>query len=307
MEPAREHDSIEIVLSRPEHLSELALIAGRHADLVPPAGACVTVGAVQSIIDRYDSLWVHHYPDEFESGQRCRTYVALRGGVAVGCVVVVWREYDPDGHIGFLVADPDAPGVAHQLLVSAVAWLRSQGCANISADSRCPIGAGWIGTPTTWTHVVDAYEQEGFVCVDDWIIMAGPLDVHPETDARDPYAPGWHVLFASDAEKREWRLEVYDGETLAAECDAWGAPPHLDDCGAFGQLVTIEWIGVEEPYLRRGIGAWLLQRQLAYQHDEGKRHVMLWTGPGNVAARRLYEQFGLSAGPETRVYGRTYP
>ena len=101
--------------------------------------------------------------------------------------------------------------------------------------------------------------------------------------------------------------EVFRLEELAAECDAWGIPPHLDDCPGFGDVITIEWIGVEEPYARRGLATWLMRKQFAYHRAAGKTRVMLWTGPDNHPAQRLYERLHLSVCAETHVYEKTFP
>jgi GNAT superfamily N-acetyltransferase len=96
----------------------------------------------------------------------------------------------------------------------------------------------------------------------------------------------------------EWDVRAFAGGDLAGECQAWGIPPHLQVCPRAAAWITIEWIGVEGPYQRKGLGRWLLREQLRHQAARGVRHVILWTECEDAAARRFYEALGFTYGPE---------
>jgi ribosomal protein S18 acetylase RimI-like enzyme len=64
----------------------------------------------------------------------------------------------------------------------------------------------------------------------------------------------------------------------------------------------VEWVGVDPAFRQRGLAFWLMVKQFHYHLRAGRKHVMLWTGPGNHAARKLYYRLGFSDGPHTLLY-----
>jgi len=60
--------------------------------------------------------------------------------------------------------------------------------------------------------------------------------------------------------------------------------------------ITFEWLGVESPYQRQGIGRWLLSEQLRRQAQRGIANAILWTEPDNRAMRRIGECWALAMG-----------
>jgi len=284
-------------------MAALVELANRHVALVPPWGARLTERALSLALTQSGRLWRHHDREE-PSAATYQALVALCDGEPTGAIVAGRRRNDEHGDIPLLIADPRRPDAADRLLDAAAASLRAQGCTSMQVADRCPLGLGWFGVPMTWAHVVAALERAGFIPVDYWIIMAGDASITDVEPATAPSPPDWNVFVIVHDDHREWRLELYHRDELAGECEAWGIPPHLDDCPGFGDWITIEWLGIEEPYRRRGLGRWLMVRQLHYQLGAGRTKAMLWTGPANVPARELYHRLGFTDGPETRIFRR---
>ncbi len=99
-------------------------------------------------------------------------------------------------------------------------------------------------------------------------------------------------------------MKLRDGEALVGECQAWGVPPHFAGCPGVAEWMTIEWLGVEEPYRRKGFGRWLLHEQIRRQAQRGIRRCICWTGVDNWAARNLTESLGFRVGPECWEFGK---
>ena len=292
---------VEIVPYEPRHLSALVALADAHLALVPPHDARMIAPALEMVVRQYHRLWLHHYPEDADIPTHHRALVALEAGEPVGLAIVRWSSDDESGHVAFLLAEPSMPEAADRLIEEATAMLSAQACATIEAGDRCPIGLGWFGLPTTWTHLIGAYERAGFACVDGWAIMTGRTDAVPIEPPR-PAKEMIHVLLTEHPDRREWRIEFFHDEENVGECDAWGVPPHLDSCPGFGDWITIEWIGVAEEFRRRGLAFWLMVKQMHYHLRAGRHYVMLWTGPDNLPARSLYRRLGFDDGPETRVF-----
>jgi GNAT superfamily N-acetyltransferase len=292
---------VEVRPYTPQDLSVLVEVANDHCALVPPTHARMSREGLETVLTRYEGLWLHHYPEDAEIPQHYHTLVAIEKGRAVGLVMVRWEPEDLTGHIPFFLAAPDVPEVADVLLFAAEQALRGEGSVSIEAGGRCPVGLGWFGLPLTWEYLIAALERAGYEPVDHWIIMVGRTDAIPIEPPR-PAGNMPHVLFTGHPDRREWLIDLYEGEEIIGECHAWGIPPHLDSCSGFSDWITIEWIGIEESHRRRGLAFWLMVKQMHYHLRAGRKHVMLWTGPDNVPARGLYYRLGFSDGPETRVF-----
>ena len=295
--------SIRIEPFRAEHLPALVGVVRAHTELVPPRGAEMSENALLEVLTGYPTLWHHHYHDEPYTPDHVQALVALEGESVSGMVVVRWDDANSLGHIGLLAFDSAQPDAGDILVEAAVETTVDHGCKSISTDDRCPLGLGWFGVPGTWPHVVAALERSGFAPADSWVLMVAETDV-PPTGVLSATPPTWQLLWTPHPAQREWRLELFHDEELAAECDVWGVPPHLAECDGFEGWISVEWIGVSEEHRRMGLARWLITRQLAFHRDAGRTHVMLWTGPDNGPARRLYHDLSFVDGPETRIYRR---
>ena len=294
---------------RESHLAKLVLLANQHLELVPPGCACVSEEALHTITSFYEVLWAHHYPDLAATARIASSLVAVEDGVPIGMVITrpdileleeAGIEDDLSGEIALLVFDPERPEAGDALLKAAERFLVAEGCSHVEVSGRCPIGIGWSGIPETWRHVTSAYENAGYEWVDGWIVLTcdtAEMSVDPS-----PLPPSMHVLFTDLPEKREWRLEVYNHEQFAAECEARGVPPHLEGCAGFDDWMVIEWISVNEEFQGKGLGYWLMMKQFLYHLRSGRKNALLWTGPDNTLARSFYNRLGFTDGPQTRVY-----
>lgn len=300
-----ERTMIEIAPYEPRHLMGLLDVANLHLALVPPRDARLTAPALETAVTHYERLWLHHYPlEEGETPISHQSLVATSGGEPVGLITAGWTPDDERGNICFFIAHPSVPGAADRLLCEAEALLAAKGCTSIDGSGRSPIGLGWFDLPTTWTHLIEAYERAGFACYAEWIIMAGRTDAIP-VGPPQPRLEKPDIRFVEDAEHCEWHLEIRDGEKLVGECDAWGVPPHLDSCPGFGDWITIEWVGVEEEFQRRGFAFWLMAKQMHYHLRAGRSRAMVWTEKGNLPARALNRRLGLGDGPAIRRFGKS--
>lgn len=289
---------------RPYTSSDLATLVGlanEHLALVPPTEARMSEEALLTVLTCYESLWLHHYPEDAEIAHHCRTLVATEGGRPAGLVMVRSEPEDLSGHLPLFLAAPGHDGIAEALLSAVEDMLRSEGCVTVDTEGRCPIGLGWFGLSTTWQHLISALQRAGYEPYDRWVIMTGRTDAIP---IEPPHPKGTlpHIIFTGHPDRREWLLDLYEDEDIVAECHAWGVPPHLDSCPGFGEWITIEWIGVEEPHRRRGLAFWLMMKQMHHHLRAGRTRVMLWTGPDNLPARHLYYRLGFDDGPETQVF-----
>jgi len=230
--------------------------------------------------------------------------VALDHKNPVAVTLLRWDDANRFGHIGFLVGDPDAIEITGKLVDEAVSILLEKRCETVGTDDRCPFGIGWIGIPEPWEHIDRILSDRSFAIDDDWILMTGRTDV-PDLDDIEKQPPEWILLWTGDEKRLEWRLELYFEEKVAAECHMWGVPPHLRHCPGFDGWVTVEWVGVIPEARRQGFARWLLSRQFRHQASAKRNHVMLWTGPGNQNARKLYHDLGFIDGPQTFIYRRS--
>jgi GNAT superfamily N-acetyltransferase len=303
---------IEIVPCESRHYSDLTKLANSHLRLVPPSDGSITVKGLEQIIIFYERLWVHHYPDITDARMKTKTWVALDDGNAIGVIMARPEVLDLEesseesgtcGEIPLLLFSLSKPDCGVRLLEHSIEYLRSERCDSVVTSGRNPLGLGWSGVPVTWKHSMLAYKQAGFVESDQWIILTGRTD-HMSTDPA-PLPPSLTVIFTPFDERREWRLEVYHNEKFAAECDARGVPPHLDDAWSFRDWVIVEWIGVDTDFRGQGLGYWIMMKQLLHHLRSGRKNVLLWTGPGNQIARSFYERLGFNNGPETRAFRRS--
>jgi GNAT superfamily N-acetyltransferase len=74
---------------------------------------------------------------------------------------------------------------------------------------------------------------------------------------------------------------------------AWRIPRLFAQCDEYAEWVTIEMVMVMPPFYRQGFGRRLLCEQLRWQHELGKRHVLLWTEADNQPMRALARSVGL--------------
>jgi GNAT superfamily N-acetyltransferase len=67
------------------------------------------------------------------------------------------------------------------------------------------------------------------------------------------------------------------------------------------------WLGVEEPYRRRGLGLYLLRLALVEVHDAGYIHAAISTALENYRALLFYTNYGFHVVDTTRQFSRQLP
>ncbi len=303
---------VRIAAFEEAHLPQLVELVNMHLRSVPPYGARVDARAVETALRFYEALWAHHYPALAREPNSCTSFVALEGADVLGLVVarpeVLHLEEDELGEensaeLSLFLFHPARPDAGERLIAAAMELLSARGAKSVDTPGRCPVGLGWSGIPEGWLHVTTALSAAGFEHVDGWALLFG--DTREMETEPPPLPPSMHVLFTPYPERREWRLEVYHHDRYAAECEARCVPPHLEHCEGFDEWVVIEWIGVDEEFRGRGLGFWLMMKQLLYHLRGGRHRVLLWTGPENDIALRFYRRLGFEDGPRTRVYRRS--
>ncbi|MBI3941752.1 MAG: GNAT family N-acetyltransferase [Chloroflexi bacterium] len=286
----------------PEWLTSLVDLVNLHSALVPPAFT-FTAEQVATIV-AYNALWAHHYP-ETEGAYIPEVFCARDQGQLVAAgqwsyPAELQTEESIDetatGHIDWIVAKPGQLPALHNLLEKLTAQAQSTGCQYLNMTTRSSLGVGWFGIPTTWPHIIAGFQHSGFACSDRWLIMTASTQV---LEIPQPASiPGIHLAWQENTAALEWSLSAYDEKDLVGECEAWGIPPHFRDCPDYPHWITIEWLGIEKPYRRQGLGRWFLARQLRRQAERGISHAIAWTEVDNIAAQAVNAALGFRSGPE---------
>lgn len=207
-------------------------------------------------------------------------------GVVAGVVSFARRPGDGAGLILWLHGRED-PAVVGVLVEHALAELA--GCATLYAFYfSWALSLGLEGLPVRHrpaTH--EALERAGLAGRDSWRYMRRDLDRLPEPDAAWTQ---WRAAVSPSADPPGWRLEVRDGEALAAESSVGYLRSGIG---------VVCWVGVEPAYRGKGIGRALLGQALAVLADNGAAQAILFVdddAPGGerdrIAANRLYDAMG---------------
>jgi len=279
-----------------EWLPGLTDLINAHIAQVPP-GWTVTEQQVAAVLAT-PALWNVHYPDEpvgFEMETRCVVADGRLVAAAQWCYPAQRGEGSFKGVVSWIVGVPEEAAALSLLLETLTVHSRARGCCALGIG-RYAFGVGWMGVPTLWPHLVAGFEQAGFSCFHCWVMMMGTTDV-PVLAAPECATP-MCLAWCADEAALEWGLRLCDGDQLIGECQAWGVPWHLAGCDGYAEWITVEWLGVEPPYQRQGIGRWLLSEQLRRQAQRGIRKAVFWTEPDNVAALCVGESLGFRRGPE---------
>lgn len=283
-------------------LPDLTRLINSHIASVPPKWT-VSEAQVAAILDS-PFLWAGHYPEDTHPFIP-EIFCVLDHGHLIAAAQLCYpimkasklsTEEIPVSFLAWIVADLEndlgLPLLMDKLETVAI----SRGCTAIDIAARCSFGVGWFGIPVTWSHIITGLQRADFELVDRWVIMTGGTDLkgYP-TQAPDTLLS---TTYDVDKTRDAWNLLAYKEQAFVGECEAWGVPEAFASCPGFHEWVTVEWIGVEGPYRRSGLGRWLLREQLHLQAHRGVKHVIVWTKTTNSAARRLCESFSFTYGPE---------
>lgn len=282
-------------------LPDLTRLINSHIASVPPKWT-VSEAQVAAILDG-PFLWAGHYPEDTRPFIP-EIFCVLEHGHLIAaaqlcCPAAKALEFSAAemsaGFLAWIVASPEHELGLRLLLNTLVQEAGSRGCEVIDT-ARYQFGVGWFGLPATWSHIITGLQRADFELVDRWVIMTGKTDLgsYP-VQAPDSLLT---TIYEVDEARRAWNLQAYRKQAFVGECQAWGVPEPFASCQGFQEWVTVEWIGVEEPYRRSGLGRWLLREQLHLQAQRGVKRVIVWTKTTNSAARTLCESFNFTYGPE---------
>jgi GNAT superfamily N-acetyltransferase len=283
----------------PNLLSDLTRLVNTQLVTMPPGWTLTEAQVAQTVVLASD-LWGVHYPEQ-DSGFESETLCVLDQGRLVAAAQWGYpspqgiRTIDNSSMLLWVVAEPDKVEGLHLLLETLVGHARAAGSREITT-TRFSFGAGWLGIPMSWSHVVTALQAVGFVVSKRWVILTSAVDI-PEVSTPESLA-SMHISWQVNVNAAEWELRLHTDDTLVGECCAWGMPQHFSDCERYTAWVTVEWLGVEPGYQRKGIGRWLIAEQFRKQAQQGVTHVILWTEINNQPLRSLGESLGFHSGPE---------
>ncbi|MCA0455221.1 MAG: GNAT family N-acetyltransferase [Chloroflexi bacterium] len=284
-----------------DHQRDVTRLVNEQIAPIPPYWK-LTEKQVAEILAK-DSLWEIHFEDEetpawgWENEIVCvvnrldnRVYAATR----------LDYRYD-DGKLAmvsarWLVADPEHSTALLRLIDYITAKRETDG-VSIYVHGRSDFSAGWGGVPLHAAHITRALAQKGFTPIQKWLVMTASISqwqTEPLSPLPAPYVPRWRI---DDAHlSREVLIE--DGDVLVGECQSWGIPPEFVACATYGQWMQIEWLGVEEPYQRRGFARRLLQEQFRYHALRGITHCVAHTELHNLPTQMLNRSLGFTVNAE---------
>jgi GNAT superfamily N-acetyltransferase len=271
-------------------LPDLCALVNCQLGSIPPAWTPTPVRLGGWL--REGSAWAAHYPES-------PALVKRDLGVSVGGRLLAAGQYavvDGTCLLCWIAADSGEPGALEALLGGLAEAAREQGCRAI-IQSRNELGTGWFGTPLVWDHVVRGMHAAGWQPDDRWVIMTAGTDAAASVPSEPPFRT-LRLDRREDAAAGEWSADVHIGDVPAAESDVWAMPGLFRDCPGYETWMTLEFVGVEEPFRRHGLGRWLCAEQMRWLAGRGIRQAILFTEPGNAAARGLFDSLGFVRGPE---------
>lgn len=277
------------------YLPELTRLVNAHLALTPP-GWGLNEAQVAGILLNGGRLWEHVYgPDEHEP--ETRPVAVTRGGRLVAAAQWL-RMPGRTAVLDWLFAD--GAENALRLVNAVVAETRGDGYETLWTK-RHGFGIGWFGTPVVWPHVVDAFVEAGFEATDRWRIMTIDTTAAALPDVEPP-----------DGFRLTWKTHPYEtmgtlwhGAEMAGEVQMWALPKRFAPCPGAAVWTTIEWLGVEPPYQRRGLGRLLLTAALRHARRQAKPRVAVWVQSANAAALALHRSLGFVDGPECLEFEKT--
>jgi GNAT superfamily N-acetyltransferase len=290
---------VELVPFHDTLLPQLTALVNEHLRIVPP-GWTLNEAQLAFIIQQPNAVWTAHYPQDAEN-------VTVQTMCVVDSTQLVaaasWFMSDDNEEFPRISVLSWLVGRSDRALDSLLSEFARQSAAHHSASIEiCPrngLGVGWFGIPDVWPHLKRALERLGCVPKDPWVMMHIPIELITQSV---PDLPGFSFNWNIKEPQLEWELTAQTQETLAGECFAWGIPTHFRENANFDEWITFEWVGVEEPYRRRGLARRLMLEQMLFHYQRGVRNVMLWVEVDNLPARSLYESLGFLYGPECATF-----
>jgi GNAT superfamily N-acetyltransferase len=289
---------LQLVEFRPTMLPQLTELVNRHICQIPPNWS-LTELQVAYTLSHAGGLWSAHYSDDGAT-QKVETVCVIEDNRLAAAAQWGLPANERELQIYWIVADPEQTRALRLLLAGITRQAKMRGYSDIVLY-RYAFGVGWYGMPQMWTHLIFGLEESGFEAVEKWVMMTTETNLPSRRIPPDPEQQIRLDWRANDG-ALEWKVEAFDGMTRIGTCEAWGIPPHLAGSQDADKWVTIEWVGVEKLYRRKGMGQVLLNEQLRHQTWRGVKNAILWTETSNAAARKLNEAMGFQYGPECWVF-----
>jgi ribosomal protein S18 acetylase RimI-like enzyme len=294
---------MKVVPFAAEHAAGVARLVNAQIISMPP-GWQLSETQVWDILQK-ESLWEIHYEDEEPPAWTWKNEIVC---VVENDRVLAAARFDyryDEAVLGlasarWLVGDLQHPDALRHLLDYLTAK-RTIKETKIHVNGRSDFGLGWGGIPTTEGHVMQALAKKGFIPFQRWRIMTADISFF----AADriillPIRMQSHQ-WAINESRLEWHLNLYDGENLIGECQSWGIPPEFVDCPDYDRWMQLEWLGVEEPYRRRGLARRMMREQFRYHTTRGIKHCFLYTEVDNAATQALNASLGFTT--QAEVWG----
>ena len=199
-------------------------------------------------------FWRVHYPEEKAPDQREIWCVVEGQNVLAAGQFEYASDVDPitqkhASDFNWCFGRPQASQAFDCLLETLVSQAQKAGIHELSMG-RNPFGLGWSGIPETWMHLGWGLEKQDFKRASNWIVMLGGTDARWEGGPAAPENVSFEWIV--DLEASEWDVCTLINYTIVGECSAWRIPPYFDGCPGSTRWTTLEWIGVESPYLGQG-------------------------------------------------------
>ena len=280
-------------------LTDLTGLANAQLASMPP-GWTLTEAQVAQTLVLAPNLWGVHYPDQ-RSAFELETFCVLDQGRLVAAAEWGYpiqpgsQGLDSSSVLFWIVAEPDDAEGLSLLLETLIRRSRAGGSSRITT-TRFSWGVGWLGIPVSWPHVTRALQSAGFMITNRWVILTSTVNI-PVVKAPQVLA-SMNISWQVEDSASEWDLQLHSDGVAVGECSAWGIPAHFFDCEGYSNWITLEWLGVESVYQRKGIGIWLIAEQIRKQALRGVTHFIMWTETDNEPLLGLGKRLGFQPGPE---------
>lgn len=292
--------TLQIVPFAAAHLPDLTRLINAQIAPIPPYWQFAPP-QVADIVSAA-SLWEVHFENEEPTPWRWENEIvcAVNSQNKLYAAMRLDYRYDDDKLAmvsgRWLVADKAQPRALSRLLDYLIAKQHAAG-VSIMIHGRSDFSLGWGGVPVHCGHINKVLEQKGFKPIQKWLVMSADVSqwqMAPFSPIPAAFSPRWRL----DETHLDRTVVIEDGNTLAAECQSWGIPPEFAACDTYGQWMQIEWLGVEEPYQRRGFARRLLQEQFRYHALRGITHCIAHTEVSNLPTQALNRSLGFKVDAE---------
>lgn len=299
---------MNIVDYQQRHLVDLTNL---YNDLVQPVPHCYPIGA-KELAGAFAGKSGSEFDDRSLTDDVI--FVAVDDGRPLGFVHVGEGFLGEGGIKGvdavirFLAYPRGHRDVGQRLLAQAVAWAKTRQLPAITAfpqTYRYPFyGFAHTYVSGFLAHIhalflINGFEFSGGEVYLDWVDFEPPPVREAPEIAFELVTKRWE----SDGPLPNIRVNArHEGENIG-ECLLWSAS-RFTCTDAVDDFTFCQWLGVEEPFQGKGLGAHLLGAALHEAKRAGYRHAGISTEFSNHRALLFYSNFGFQAVDWTRRFRR---